>query len=100
MHLALDDEEVCAPTPSRRLTPHDSEHEGYMGNYGNTVDRWYRRAALLVWPPDAGFGMRAEARPAWVLRQVAASLAAGELDQAREDARTSSTGGDRPGRSC
>jgi hypothetical protein len=86
--LALDDEEVCAPTPSHRLTPYDSEYEGYMGNYGNTVERWYRRAAVLVWPTDAGFGMRAEARPAWVLRAVAVSLQAGELDQAREQART------------
>jgi hypothetical protein len=86
--LALNDEEVCAPTPSHRLTPYDSEYEGYMGNYGNTVERWYRRAAVLVWPTDAGFGMRAEARPAWVLRAVAVSLEAGELEQARGQART------------
>jgi hypothetical protein len=85
--LALDDEEVCAPTPSHRLTPYDSEYEGYMGNYGNTVERWYRRAAVLIWPPDTGFGMRAEASPGWALDRIAESLGAGELDRAREEAR-------------
>lgn len=86
--LPLSDEEVCAATPSRRLTPYESEYEGYMGNYGNTVDRWYRRAAVVIWPKEAGFGMRAEASPAWVLRTVASSLETGELERAREEART------------
>ena len=87
IHLALGDEEVCAPTPSHRLTPYDSEYEGYMGNYGNTVERWYRRAAVLVWPADAGFGMRAEASPGWALERITESLAGAELDRAREEAR-------------
>jgi hypothetical protein len=41
----VSDDEVCCSTPSSDLTPYASEHEGYVGNYGNTVDRWYRRAA-------------------------------------------------------
>ena len=28
--------------PERGLAPYQSEYEGYMGNYGNTLDRWYR----------------------------------------------------------
>jgi hypothetical protein len=32
--------EVCATTPSADLVPYQSEYEGYMGNYGNTLDRW------------------------------------------------------------
>lgn len=39
LHVA--DHEVCAATPSVRLTPFQTEYEGYMGNYGNTLDRWY-----------------------------------------------------------
>ena len=31
------------------LEPYDSEYEGFMGNYGNTMDRWYKRAALVIW---------------------------------------------------
>ena len=60
--LPLGHHEVCAVTPSRTLTPYDSEYEGYMGNYGNTVDRWYRRAAVVVWPKEKSFAARAEAR--------------------------------------
>lgn len=26
----------------------DQEYEGYMGNYGETLDYWYRRAALVI----------------------------------------------------
>ena len=51
--LYVPDEQVCASTPSADLKPHDSEYTGYMGNYGNTMDRWYRRAAVVVWPPAA-----------------------------------------------
>jgi hypothetical protein len=37
--LHVPDSEVCASTPSANLTPYQSEYEGYMGNYGNTLDR-------------------------------------------------------------
>lgn len=32
--------------------PFDSEYEGYMGNYGNTLDRWYHRAAIALWQKE------------------------------------------------
>ncbi|MBS0466595.1 MAG: 2OG-Fe(II) oxygenase [Proteobacteria bacterium] len=31
----------------------NQEHEGYMGNYGDTLDYWYRRAALVLQTPEA-----------------------------------------------
>jgi len=31
----------------------NQEYEGYMGNYGETLDYWYRRAALVVQSPLA-----------------------------------------------
>ena len=43
-------DEVCFSKPSVDLEPFKSEHEGYTGNAGNTVDRWYHRAAVLLWP--------------------------------------------------
>ena len=51
--LALDGREVGATTPTASLAPYDSQYEGYMGNYGNTVDRWYHRAAVVVWPAQS-----------------------------------------------
>ncbi len=58
--------EVCATTPSVELKPYQSEYEGYMGNYGNTMDRWYRRAAVVVWPQERAFAARAHASASWL----------------------------------
>jgi hypothetical protein len=43
--LSVGDDEVCATTASGELDPYQSEYEGYMGNWGNTLDRWYHRGA-------------------------------------------------------
>jgi hypothetical protein len=64
------------------LTPYQSEYEGYMGNYGNTLDRWYRRAAVVVWPRDRAFAARAEAGSQWALHQLRDRIEAGDLDGA------------------
>ncbi|MBB5156995.1 2OG-Fe(II) oxygenase [Saccharopolyspora phatthalungensis] len=68
--LYVPDHEVCAPTASADLKPYQSEYEGYMGNYGNTVDRWYRRAAIVVWPRERAFAARAEAGSGWALHEL------------------------------
>lgn len=77
------DEEVCSTTPSSDLEPYASEHEGYMGNYGNTVDRWYRRGALVAWPRERAFAVRAEASPAWALEALGERIRGRALDEAR-----------------
>ena len=81
--LYVPDEQVCASTPSADLKPCDSEYTGYMGNYGNTMDRWYRRAAVVVWPRQHAFAARAEASPSWALTELRARLDAGDLVNAR-----------------
>jgi hypothetical protein len=86
--LTVDDEEVCASTPTANLSPHESSYEGYMGNYGNTLDRWYRRAAIVVWPRRWAFAVRAEASPGWALDRLANLVRAGDVAAAREAAGT------------
>jgi predicted 2-oxoglutarate/Fe(II)-dependent dioxygenase YbiX len=71
--------EVCASTPTDELTPRESEYEGYMGNWGNTLDRWYHRAAVVIWPRAQAFANRAETSPAWALEQLTAKAAAGDV---------------------
>ncbi len=80
------DDEVCATTPTRTLAPYESEYEGFMGNYGNTMDRWYRRGAVLLWPTRLDFEVRAEASPQWALDALGVLIRDGQLDQARERA--------------
>ena len=62
--------ELVFTTPSSDLAPFKSEHEGYQGNYGNTVDRWYHRAAFVMWPKANTFSLRAQASPEWALNEL------------------------------
>jgi 2OG-Fe(II) oxygenase superfamily len=86
--LTISDDEVCATTPTANLSPHDSSYEGYMGNYGNTLDRWYRRAAIVVWPRRWDFAVRAQASPGWALDRLAELIQAGDVAGARDAAAT------------
>ncbi len=62
------------------------ESFGYMGNYGNTLDRWYRRAAVVLWPRQQAFAVRAEASPGWALDALASRLESGDVAGAQADA--------------
>ena len=86
--LSVGGTEVCASTPTGDLEPYSSEYEGYMGNWGNTLDRWYHRAAVAVWPRDQAFANRAETSPAWALDEIAAMASAGDVPGAQAAAAT------------
>ncbi|GAB2504644.1 2OG-Fe(II) oxygenase [Nocardia heshunensis] len=47
-HIAND--ELCTDPMESPMQPFAMESEGYMGNEGNTVDHWYRRAAIMICP--------------------------------------------------
>lgn len=80
--------EACATTENKDLTPYQSEFEGYMGNYGNTLDRWYRRSAVVLWPRQRSFTARAEAGSKGALRELQGHLDTGEPELARTLARS------------
>jgi len=56
------------------LTPFELEHEGYMGNYGDTVDRWYHRAAIVLRPRSRAFIARAKHDPDYALETIGTRL--------------------------
>jgi hypothetical protein len=72
----VDDSELCFTKPSADLEPFESEHEGYMGNYGNIVEHWYHRAAVVLWPRERTFVIRAKASPEWGIAEIAKALRA------------------------
>lgn len=62
--------ELAAATPSAELAPYDTEYTGYMGNWGNTMDRWYRRAAIVIWPRARSFAVAAKGDPSAALHEL------------------------------
>ncbi len=48
--LDISTDEACWSIDTEDFEPYESEYEGFMGNYGETVDYWYRRAAIVLWP--------------------------------------------------
>lgn len=85
--LGIDGDEVCATTPSANLRPYEETFEGYMGNYGNTLDLWYRRAALVVWPRELAFANRAQASPSWAVQDLLTRRRAAKQDEQRAQVR-------------
>ena len=53
----ISDDEICFSKDTNKFDPSDSEYEGYAGNYGNTMDFWYRRAAIVLWTKDDDIAM-------------------------------------------
>jgi 2OG-Fe(II) oxygenase superfamily len=75
--------ELAEVTPTVELSPYDSEYTGYMGNWGNTMDRWYRRAAVVIWPRSRSFAIRAKGDPSAAVDELLAG--SGSDEQARSD---------------
>jgi hypothetical protein len=80
---AVRDEELCFTRPSADMNPFQSEHTGFMGNWGNTLDRWYHRAAIVMWPRERTFVIRARASASWALKEVVRTLQRGDQEDAR-----------------
>ena len=67
------DAELATVTPSVELAPHTAEYTGFMGNWGNTMDRWYRRAAIVIWPRARAFAVQAKGDPLAALHSLLGS---------------------------
>lgn len=59
--IAFDLAAIVAAVPIDDWKPTKEEFEGYTGNAGNTLDRWYHRSALVVWHRDHHFDVIASA---------------------------------------
>src|SRR5207248_3419880 len=47
--IALELSSIVSSIPIDQWKPTSEEFEGYTGNAGNTLDRWYHRSAIVLW---------------------------------------------------
>jgi hypothetical protein len=59
--LVVVEDEVLDPELLQAVDP-EEQVEGYTGNEGMTYDRWYRHAAVILWPNRRHFDILCDAR--------------------------------------
>jgi hypothetical protein len=52
--LTVEEDEVVGAKALRAVKP-EEEYEGYTGNEGMTLERWYRHGAIILWPQARHF---------------------------------------------
>ena len=53
--IHLDESEIVADEALDEAEPNREDFEGYTGNAGMTLERWYHRAAVVIWPRSKHF---------------------------------------------
>lgn len=59
--IPLDEDEIVSVTPLSQGKPDREDFEGFTGNAGMTLERWYHRAAIMLWPAESRFAVLCEA---------------------------------------
>ncbi len=47
--------DLISLTPFEKWKPTEQDYEGYTGNAGNTLDRWYHKSAIVLWSNEKHF---------------------------------------------
>lgn len=69
--IHLDETEIAGDRPLGEGEPSEEEFEGFTGNAGMTLDYWYHRAAVVLWPRESHYD---------ILCEVGTETAVGGLD--------------------
>ena len=89
--IALELSAIVSSMPIDDWKPTSEDFEGYTGNAGNTLDRWYHRSAIVLWHRDHHFDVVASCGAAVsipLFRSMVAKLAKTpkkRLEEARTD---------------
>jgi len=70
--LLLSNQDICWTIATDEFDPFESDYEGYMGNWGNTEDRWYHRTAVIAWPRHEHYAVMLEFSPSCVVKELLA----------------------------
>ncbi len=78
--MDIEDDELLLQGALKGVRPEES-YEGYTGNAGETVDRWYRHAVAVVWPKQQHYRILCdqELDSAWLA--FCKDLKSGQLSQ-------------------
>ena len=69
--------EICWTGANADFEPYQSEYEGWMGNSGNTLDRWYHRAAIVLWLKDDYYPIIFEIDQDGFIKEIFSLMASG-----------------------
>ena len=89
--LSVDESMLVSHEPLDKWKPTREEYEGYTGNAGNTLDRWYHKSAIIVWSNRHHFdvlvriGLNESIATLLAMRAKLAKTAATKLEQACDD---------------
>ncbi len=78
--LAIGDDCVEHLSESGPEHLYKEEYEGFMGNYGETVEYWYRRAAIVLLTAEADFRLRLRIDTEAALVELRIRALAGDAD--------------------
>jgi predicted 2-oxoglutarate/Fe(II)-dependent dioxygenase YbiX/ATP:corrinoid adenosyltransferase len=53
--LSVGGDSIVSQTPVDQWKPTSFDYEGYTGNAGNTLDRWYHKSAIAIWAQSDHF---------------------------------------------
>ncbi len=59
--IPMEENEIVPPDALTDTDPNREDFEGYTGNAGMTLERWYHRAAIVLWPQSHQFQVWCEA---------------------------------------
>ena len=89
--LELDNSSLVSSVPLDQWKPTSHDYEGYTGNAGHTLDRWYHKSAVVVWAESHHFDVLVKmgiqpAADLWQrMREKLSKLSGAKLDDAKED---------------
>ena len=82
--VGVSDSEIFFGRPNSQFKPHNEEYEGFMGNYGNTLDRWYHRATIVLWPKEKHFDLMHGEGPEYVISLIEEALQSGDKNNIKK----------------
>ncbi len=83
--------QLISVSPVEDWVPTRQDYEGYTGNAGNTLDRWYHKSAIVVWPRRQHFeivadmGLKFATSELLRMRKDLSQLDDDDLEQACDD---------------